>query len=98
MGAVPWTPELSKIRNTIEVWQLVHKRQKGYKVSARTILRKKTKAGMSDVETNVPTSFAISQVRLYFKKYKEYLKTASEKRQTFLDELAQARATEGSKV
>ena len=96
MGGVPWTPELSRIRNTIEVWQLVLKRLKGYQVSARTILRKKNKAGMSQEETNVPTCYAISQIRIYFKKYKEYLRTASEKRQTFQDELAQARAREGS--
>ena len=43
MGAVPWTTELSKIRHTIEVWQLISKRIRGYQVSARKILRKKEK-------------------------------------------------------
>ena len=50
---------------------------------------------MSDVNTNVPLSFARSQVRIYFKQYKEYLSNASQKRQDFQDELAQARAIEG---
>ena len=95
MGGIPWTPELSKIRHTIEVWQLVKKRLKGHKVSARTILRKKIKAGIGEIETNVPLNFANSQVRSEYKKYKEYLLQASLKRQNFQEELAQARANEG---
>ena len=43
MGGVPCTLELSKIRNTIEVCQLVQKMVKGHQVSTRTILRKKLK-------------------------------------------------------
>ena len=97
MGAIPWTPELSRIRNAIEVWQLVRKRMKGYQISARTIIRKKAKARMSEVETNVPLSFVNSQLRIHFKQYKEYLMNAAEKRQGFQDQLAQARAAEGNK-
>ena len=81
MGAIPWTPELSRIRNAIEVWQLVRKRLNGYQVSVRTITRKKVKARMSDIDTNVSLSFVNSQVRIHFKQYKDYLANASEKRQ-----------------
>ena len=95
MGAIQWTPELSKIRHSIEVWQLVHKRLQGRKVKTRTILRKKIKAGMKDTYTDVPKSFAILQVRAEYKKYKEYRLNAETKRQTFQEGLAQARAAEG---
>ena len=64
-------------------------------MSARTILRKKNKARMQEIDTNVDTTIARSQVRIQYKRYKEYLNTATEKRQTFQDELAQARASEG---
>ena len=43
MGGISWTPELSKIRFTIEVWQLVIKRNQGYQVPAKTARRKNSK-------------------------------------------------------
>ena len=96
MGGVPWTPELSVIRVSIEVWTLVMKRLKGCLVSARTILRKKVKASMQQVDTNVTFDFAAQKVDCLFKEYKEYLNTGSVKRQDFQDEIAQARATDGN--
>lgn len=46
MWGIPWTPELAYIRLGIEVWILAHNKNKGYKVSARKIAMKKTKADM----------------------------------------------------
>ena len=48
---------------------------------------------MRDTNTEVPKSFAISQVRAEYKK--EYLPNPETKRQTFQERLAQARAAEG---
>ena len=95
MGGVPWTPELSKIRLGIEVWKLVLSRLRGGLVSARTILRKKKKAAMEMVNTDVNKEFALLQINELFKVYKEYLRKKIEKRQDFQNELAIARAKEG---
>ena len=96
MGGIPWTPELSKIRHGIEVWKLVLSRLRGGLVSARTILRKKKKAIMEMVNTNVNKEFALLQINELFKVYKEYLSQKVEKRQDFQNELAIARAKEGN--
>ena len=53
MGGIPWTPELARLRSSIEVWQLVRQRIRHCKVSAKTILRKKRKATMEHVDINV---------------------------------------------
>ena len=95
MGGVPWTPELSYIRLGIEVWMLVLKRLRGCLVSSRTIIRKKSRAHMEEINTNVPAEFAQLEIDKLFVKYKEYLKESLELRQTFQHELAQARAKEG---
>ena len=96
MGGVPWTPELTQIRLGIEVWSLVISRLKGCSVGARTILRKKKKAGLEDVDTNVNQEYALAQINDLFKLYKEYLSTKVEKRQHFQHQLATARAKEGN--
>ena len=95
MGGVPWTPELSLIRWRIEVWKLVIQRLRGCSVSARTILRKKVKAKMIEVNTNVSKDKAMEYIDSLYKAYKEYLKNSTIKRQDFQHELAQARAKEG---
>ena len=95
MGGVPWTPELTRIKLTIEVWQLVIRRLKGCLVSARTILRKKNRAGMKKADTNVSLNIAQNELRAAFKEYKEYLNQSGEKRQKFIHELAQVRAKQG---
>ena len=95
MGGVPWTPQLTKIRLGIEVWNLVVRRLHGCDVSARTITRKKVKAGLKDVDTNVSEAVAIEQINALFLEYKEYLTVKVEKRQAFQHQLAQARAKEG---
>ena len=38
MGGIPWTPELTDIRVGIEVWMLVLQRNRGCKVSDKTIV------------------------------------------------------------
>ena len=96
MGGIPWTPELSNIRLSIEVWKLVVARLKGCAVGARTIIRKKKRAGMENIETNVPIDFAMEQINTLFAEYKEYLTQKVEKRQDFQNQLATARAKEGN--
>ena len=94
MGGIPWTPELTQIRLTIEVWTLVIKRMTGCNVSTRTILRKKKKAGLSMVNTNVQLDYAQKQLNDSFIEYKKYLENSTQRRQDFLHSIAQARAKE----
>ena len=96
MGGVAWTPELTTIKLKIEVWQLVSRRLTGCLVSARTILRKKDRAGMAKVETNVTLQIAQVELKAAFKLYKDYLEQGNEKRQAFIHELAQAKAKQGN--
>ena len=96
MGGIPWTPELTRIRIGIEVWQLVINRLQGGAVSARTILRKKKKASMERVNTNVTIAFAGEQITDLFREYKLYLTQKGQKRQDFQHSLAIARSKEGN--
>jgi len=95
MGGIPWTPKLSKIRLGIEVWKFVLSRLRSDLVGARTILRKKRKAGMECVNANVNKEFAKVQINVLFKTYREYLTQKVKKRQEFQDQLAISRAKEG---
>ena len=54
-------------------------RLRGCSVSARTILRNKSKVSLKDVDTNVPENFAHQQVQSLFEEYKEYLTDSSTK-------------------
>ena len=96
-GGDSWTPELTRIRLNIEVWTLVVKILKGCSVCTRTILRTKKKAGVLDIDTNVPEDYAQQQVSSCFAEYKAYLISSDEHRQTFQQELAQARSEENNK-
>ena len=96
MGGVPWTPELTDIRVGIEVWMLVLRRNRGCKVSARTIMRKKSKAHMDNVNTNVPDEYTQIEIDKLFLQYKEYISDATSLRQSFQHALASARALEGN--
>ena len=96
MGGIPWTPELTDIRVGIEVWMLVLRRNRGCKVSAKTIVRKKSKAHMNDVNTNVPDEYAQLQIDKLFIQYKEYITDATGLRQSFQHELASAKALAGN--
>jgi len=73
MGGIPWTPELSKVMLGIEVWKLGLSRLRGDLVGARPILRKKRKAGIECVNTNVNKEFPKVQIHILFKTYREHL-------------------------
>lgn len=72
----------------------VVKRNRGCKVCAKTIIRKKSIADMEDTNTNVPDEVAKQEIDLLFRKYKDYLLEATELRQTFQHTLAKAKTLE----
>ena len=43
MGGIPWTPELARLRSSIEVWQLVRRRIRHCKVGAKKYFVRKGK-------------------------------------------------------
>lgn len=53
MGGIPCTIESARMRSCIEIWQLVRRQLRHCKVSAKTILRKKYKANVTEINTNV---------------------------------------------
>ena len=87
-GGGGWTPELTHLRLSIEVCILVLKRNRGYKFSARTLLRNKVKVNMGETNTNVPDEAAKQEIKLLFLKYKEYLLEETEMHQIFQHELS----------
>ena len=96
MGGIPWTPELARLRSSIEVWQLVRRRIRHCKVGAKTILRKKRKAKMEGIDTNVDYDTATENMGKLFTQYKEYITDSTNHRQHFQRELAVSRAKEGN--
>ena len=67
---------------------LVIPRNRGCKVSARTIIRKKNKAQLNEVNTNVPDELAQLEIDKLFLRYKEYISEATGRRQAFQHSLA----------
>ena len=62
-GAIPWSPGLSMARNKIIVWMLVIRRIRGCAVCAKTIIRRKIKAGMRNIDTVVTMNEAQNKLR-----------------------------------
>ena len=83
-----------KLRS-IELWTLVSKRLRGCKVSSRTILRKK-KAAKYNGQTNVNYEEACRQLTESYRLYREVIKDSSERRTSFINELAFAKAEAGN--
>ena len=65
-------------------------------IGVRTILRKKSKANMTGVNTNVSEEIVKQEIDKLFIKYKVYFTDATELWQLFQHELASARAKEGN--
>ena len=95
-GAIPWTPELIITQNCIAVWRLVIHRLKGSAVCARTILRKKSKADMVDINTDINLPDAETALNEAFLAYKNCVVSAKDAQISFLEDLAAARAKEGN--
>ena len=89
-GKIPWNPKMSEALNIVVMWTLVIKRCKGCKVSTRTILRQKQKA-----KTNVSLQTALGKLAEAYTAYREAIRTSKEDRETFINDLATARAKAG---
>ena len=76
-GKIPWSPEISAAQELIELWTLVVRRLRGCKVKARTILRKKQKAGYTG-ETNITESDAKSKLSESYAAYRIVVKDSED--------------------
>ena len=83
-----------KLRS-IELWTLVAKRLRGCKVCARTILRKKKTAKFTG-QTNVSYEEACRNLTESYKQYRVVINESTERRSSFLNDLACAKAEEGN--
>jgi hypothetical protein len=97
MGEVPWSPQLQVLRHKLGYWQLVTKKLAGRKISTRLIERTREK-GLIDriLLRDITYTEAWEAERLAYKTYMAFKQASSrEARDTFLEELAHAIATEG---
>ena len=97
MGEVPWSPQLQVLRHKLGYWQLVTKKLVGCKISTQLIERTREKGLVERVLLREITyTDAWEAERIAYKTYMAFKQTHSrEARDTFLDELAHAIATEG---
>ena len=78
----------------VELWTLVIRRLKGCHISARTILRKKNQARVTS-NTNVSMLEATGMLHDSYVRYREVIKDGKERRITFINDLATAKAKAG---
>lgn len=95
MGAIPYTPDLSKLGLTVYVWRLIENKCEGHKVSSRYLRRKANQCGIFNYSI-VPTEECRRARAIAFKEYREYASQAKMKRPAFLDDLADAIAAKGN--
>ena len=93
-GKIPWSPEVTAAHLVVELWTLVVRRLKGCHVSAKTILRKKKQAGYHG-ETNINLAEALQLLQESYATYRTVIKTGEERRSTYINDLAAAKAKAG---
>jgi hypothetical protein len=94
MGAVPFSPRLVVVWNEIKAWKLVRRKLKGGKVNARFLQRVTKKALLADTDL-LSLQEVEQKLSAAFFKYKTVKKEAMGYRNTWLEEVAAARANEG---
>ena len=83
LGALPW----SKDNKNIELWTLVARRFRGYKINARTILWKRKEAGFNG-ETDLSLHDANQRLTQSYINYRKIVQDGKENRIDFINDLA----------
>ena len=94
MGNVHWTPELQRLLANIKIWSLVLKRRRGGRVNSKYLRRLSTRHNL-DHARSASLAEAVAGRKEAMAAFKQYKKTSREKRDTWLDGLAQARVAAG---
>ena len=93
MGEVPFTPEYSRISNSVLIWRLICQLKSGKKIDSRYFNRQLKRIDFPRNRIQQMTlEEAQAQRRAAYKILNDYSKTASTKRSTWMEELAAARA------
>jgi hypothetical protein len=97
MGAVPYSPKLCLEGKKIRAWKLLLKKKSGGSVNTKFLNRKLKEAGISDMSL---LSISDIQENLHnaWQSYRIFKRSSSGDRATWIEELAMARASEGSSV
>ena len=95
MGNIKWSPEVQQARDRIEYFKASLSKARGTKVSARFLIRLGQQCGangrgMTINELEKATHNA-------YEEYKEVRKTHAERRESFINELAEAQSLKGNK-
>ena len=94
-GRVPWTPEWQQIQEELLFWQTRIKQLHGHKISIKSFLRLAQRLGLSDL-TRTPLYVATQSLRLVLDRRRQYKSSAKAKRQTYLQQLAEAHAQQNN--
>ena len=94
MGGRKFSDKLQLARRTINLWRLVQQRLLGCKVNARTIIRARKKAGISN--SKVTLQEATKLLDKAYKHYKIVRKNDEKHSMSFREKLAQDKAKEGN--
>jgi hypothetical protein len=96
MGAVPFTPEYSKISKQLLFWKLVCRIKSGKSVDSRYFSRQLRYMDLTSQDIRLLTLDAVqARVRSSYRLLNSYGKQASVKRQSWLEEVSTARAELG---
>jgi hypothetical protein len=97
MGATPYSPEYFEIASMVGLWRLVVKVKAGRSIDSRFLKRQ---AKLRGVDMSVIRSSTLEEARNLLKtaydKLHQFSKSASSKRSTWLEDLADARALAGN--
>ncbi len=90
-GKVPWSPQLSKLRQQIELWNMIVKKRRGLRVSTKRIGRFMRKTG-EHAALEIDLTEAIRRQQLAYKEYRTNKSHAPKWREDFMVSLATAKA------
>lgn len=93
MGAVDFCPEYHLLSQKVITWRLIVKRKRGGSVDSRYFTRQLKKSALDRLQVHTLTfDQAIAQLRSAYIQLKLFSKTADQKRVSWIEELATARA------
>ena len=95
-GAVPWSPDIQRAREQVEIWGLILKKKLGRHISSSLLQWGMKKFWISDHIQDISLKMAIHNKWVALKEYRELKKLSWSLQQTHLEDLAAAKAAVGN--
>jgi len=95
-GAIAWSPTVQRARDLVEIWGLLLKKKEGRRVSSRLISRGMARHHLMFRVRDITISQIIDNKKAALKAYHSLKQSSTVLRQTYLEELAEARALAGN--